>query len=566
MSNKAKLRITVHGRLRRVAPATEVIDLLPHGPGRGVDAPLAAIYNSRLVSLSYPLRSGGSVRWVTLEDRAGWDVYRRSASLMLYEAARRIFGDLRLVLHQTHSDALYYQVMQNGGPDGPSPLPDFGRQRCKALEAAMRGIRDEGLPFLVRQISVDEARDLLRAQGNDDKLHLLRTHWETSVRVVSCGGFTDLFHNPVAYDTGAIRSFRITPYDSGFLLRVPVRGSDRVRGRVRVCRKLFETHAESRRWSRLLGVENLGQLNALSVGGTIQEIIQVAEGVHEKNIVSIAEKIASRRGRVRLVTIAGPSSSGKTTFVKRLGVQLRVNGIKPLALSVDNFFLARTRTPRDAQGRLDFECLEALDLPLFNRVLSSLMTKGEARVPRYDFHAGEPTPADTWELFTVEPNQVVLVEGIHGLNPALTRAVSARAKFKIYISALTQLALYEHNRIFTSDTRLIRRIVRDRRYRGYSAAETLSRWPLVRRGEMRHIFPFQGQADVMFNSALVYEHAVLRGFAERFLLEVDERDDAFTEAYRLLGFLHKIVPILPDDVPHNSLLREFIGGSAFDYQ
>ncbi len=430
----------------------------------------------------------------------------------------------------------------------------------------MRQLRDEALPFEVRQISVDEARAVLRAQGYDDKLYLLRTHWETSVRVVSCGGFMDLFHNPVAYDAGVIHSFRLTPYAPGLLLRVPVRGSARVRGRAKVSRKLFDTHAESRRWNRLVGVQNLGQLNALSVGGGIDEIIRVDEGVHEKQITAIADQIAAKAGRVRLVLIAGPSSSGKTTFVKRLEVQLRVNGIQPVALSVDNFFVARTQTPRDEQGRLDFECLEALDLKLFNRVLTDLMKRGEALVPRYDFHTGMPTPRDTWERFKVLPDQVVLVEGIHGLNPRLTPAVPARSKFKIYISALTQIGLDEHNRIFTSDTRLLRRIVRDRRYRGYSAADTLSRWPLVRRGEMRHIFPFQGQADVMFNSALVYEHAVLKGFAERFLLEVDERDATFSEAYRLLGFLQKIVPIFPDDVPHNSLLREFIGGSAFNYR
>jgi len=566
LTDEKQLRITVVGSPRRVAPATEIRSLVPAGERSGPTAPLAAIYNNRLVSLSYRLRSGGDLRWVTMTDRAGWDVYRRSASLMLYEAARRVDPRLRMVLHQTHGDALYYRVLRNGKTGEASPVAPFGGEACRELEAAMRALRDEGIDFVVRQMSGDEARDLLRARGHHDKLFLLRTHWETSVRVVFCGEFMDLFHNPVAYDTGVIRSFRLTPYDPGFLLRVPVRGSAKVRGRAQVSRKLFDTHVESLRWNRLLGVQNLGQLNALSVAGSMDEIIRVAEGVHEKKITSIADQIAARRGRVRVVLIAGPSSSGKTTFVKRLEVQLRVNGIRPVALSVDNFFVSRSKTPTDGQGRLDFECLEALDLRLFNKVLTDLMKKGVARVPRYDFHAGAPTPPDTWERFQVSPDQVILVEGIHGLNPLLTPAVPARSKFKIYISALTQLALDEHNRIFTSDTRLIRRIVRDRRYRGYSAGDTLHRWPLVRRGEMRHIFPFQGQADVMFNSALVYEHAVLKGFAERFLLEVDERDEAFSEAYRLLGFLHKIVPIFPDDVPHNSLLREFIGGSAFDYK
>ncbi|MFH2006109.1 MAG: nucleoside kinase [bacterium] len=554
------LTITIAGRQHRVAPSAQVMTLVPPGRAGALEQPLAAVYNNRLVSLSYPLRSGGELRWVTLADRAGWDLYRRSACLMLYEAALRIDPNLRLVLHQTHGDGLYYEVRRGAGSGAP-----ISRQECAALEAGMRALRDEDLAFVVRRISVDEARDLLRDRGHEDKLFLLRTHWETSVRIVSCGGFTDLFHNPVAYTTGAIRSFRVTPYAPGVLLRLPVRTSTKVQGRAQVDRKLFDKLTESRAWSRQLGVENLGQLNALAVAGRIDRLIRVAEGGHEKNIASIADQITARRDRVRLVLIAGPSSSGKTTFVKRLAVQLQVNGIQPVELSVDNFFVARSRTPRDAQGRLDFECLEALDLELFNQVLTELFERGETRVPRYDFHTGKPTRKSGWSTLRLSPEQVVLVEGIHALNPALTPAVTARKKYKIYISALTQLAIDEHNRIFTSDTRLIRRIVRDRRYRGYSAADTLRRWPLVRRGEMRHIFPYQGQSDVMFNSALVYEHALLKNYAERYLLEVDERDEMFPEAYRLLGFLRLIVPILPDDVPHNSLLREFVGGSAFSY-
>ncbi len=562
---KQSLTIYVDGEKRTVPPGTEVKDLLAEiRPGK-VHTPLAAVYNNRRVSLSYPLRSGGTLGWLTMADRGGWDVYRRSACLMLYEAARRLDPSLRLKIHQTHGDALYYGVKGFGDGDPPNGKK-FGSRRCAALEAGMREICRQDLPFVVSRVSVEEARELLQQQGYEDKVFLLRTHWETSVQLVSLGGFVDLFHNPVALSTRFIRSFRIRPHGTGLLLRVPVRGTARVRGRARVGPKIFQVHIDSRRWLRKLGVGNLGQLNSLAVSGGIESVVRVAEGGHEKQIANIADRIASRRPRVRLVLVAGPSSSGKTTFVKRLSVQLKVNGLRPVAISVDDFFVPRDETPRDEQGRFDFECLEALDVRLLNRVLADLLKKGEAQVPRYAFRTGTRAPRDSWPTLRLEPNQVALVEGIHALNPALTPVVPTRHKFKIYISALTQLAVDDHNRIFTSDTRLLRRIVRDRRYRGYSAAQTIGRWPMVRRGEMRHIFPFQERADVIFNSALVYEHGVLRNYVQPYLLELEEREPAFVEAYRLLGFLRRIVPIFSDAVPHNSLLREFIGNSAFRYE
>jgi uridine kinase len=556
---------TVHPRPLQIIVDGRVRALLPSVPRGRVDRPLAAIFNRRLVSLSYELRGSGDLAWVTMADRTGWDVYRRTACLMMVEAARRLDPDLRLVLHQTHGDGLYHEVRRVDAERFGEIRPAEVRKLCKALEAGMREICREDLPVVVHRISVEESRDWLREQALEDKVNLLRTHWESSVRMVSCGGFADLFHAAMADATGVIRSFRVVPYSAGLLLRVPVRGSVKVQGPARVGKKLFAAHVESRAWIHKLGVANLGQLNALCVSGGIEDLVRVAEGVHEKQLARIADEIARRRGRVRVVLVAGPSSSGKTTFVKRLDVQLRVNGLQPVALSVDNFFVARARTPRDETGQLDFECLEALDLKLFNHVLRDLLHYGEARVPRYDFHTGKPTSRATWKTQRLAPDEVLLIEGIHALNPALTLAVPLAQKFKIYISPLTQLSIDDHNRIFTSDTRLIRRITRDRRYRGYSAAETIHRWPMVRRGEMKHIFPYREQADALFNSALVYEHAVLRNYVERYLLEVDEHDDASQEAYRLLGFLRRVVPVLPDAVPHNSLLREFIGDSAFHY-
>jgi len=552
------IKIQIEGRGSSVPGGTEVRALLNDGHIGLLDAPLAAVYNQRLVSLSYPLRSGGTLRWIRFGDREGWDVYRRSAALVLYEAMREAFPDFGLVLEQTHGDGLYYSI--RGSCDRP-----FGTDRCARLAEAMRSIVRADLPIQVRRISVDAARAQLRAQGQLDKLALLRTHWETSVRIVVCGETMDLFHSPLADRTGRITQFRIVPYDDGFLLRLPRRGTARVMGRTRVSRVLFAAHQETRQWNSQVGVENLGQLNRLTLNGGLDSLVRVVEGDHERRIAAIAGQIATRKRRPRLVLVAGPSSSGKTTFVKRLSVQLQVLGIHPVSVSLDDFFVDRSRTPRDDSGNLDFEALNALDLRLLNRVLLQLLERGKTRVPRYDFHTGRRAPKEKWPELHLGQDELVLVEGIHGLNPALTARVPSRAKFKIYVSALTQLCIDDHNRIFTSDTRLLRRIVRDRRYRGYSAAETITRWPLVRRGEMRHIFPFQDNADVLYNSALLYEHAVLRNEAERYLLEVPDGHPAFTEAYRLLGFLRLIVPAPADAVPQTSLLREFIGGSAFRY-
>lgn len=554
------LQISVEGKVCTVPPGTEVHTLLlARAPDRKRE-PVAAIFNHRVVSLSYTLHGSGAIQWVTSAEREGWDVVRRSACLMLYEAARRLDESLRLVLHQTHGDGLFYEC------SGVTESERLAAATCAALQAEMRRIAAEDLPFRVERISVDDARARLKRLGYLDKLFLLRTHWESSVRLVTCGGFADLFHHPVAYSTGVIRRFRIQPVEGGFMLRLPVRGESDVKGKVSRSPKLFALHRASRYANRCLGVENLGQLNALAISGGIDEVIRVAEGQHEKRLAALADQVAGREGRTRLVLVAGPSSSGKTTFVKRLSVQLRVNGLQPVALSVDDFFVERSRTPRDEQGQRDYECLEAIDIPLLNDVLEELDHRGVARIPRYDFHTGKHKPRKQWSELRLGPHQVLLVEGIHALNPALTPALPRQEKYGIYIAPMTQLALDDHNRAFTSDTRLIRRIIRDRRYRGYSAAQTIQRWPMVRKGEMRHIFPFREEADVLFNSALVYEHAVLRTYVERYLLEIDETDPAFTEAYRLLGFLRLVVPVLPDAVPHNSLLREFIGDSAFSYK
>jgi uridine kinase len=310
-------------------------------------------------------------------------------------------------------------------------------------------------------------------------------------------------------------------------------------------------------------VRTLADLNEACISGDIKTIIKVAEGFHEKRISDIADEISKKKDTVRLVLISGPSASGKSTFIKRLSVQLRVNGIKPVELSLDDYYLDRENTPRDEKGDYDFECLEALDLPLLNDHLKSLLKGKEIQRPKFNFNAGKRSEA--FVPMKLKEGEILLIEGIHGLNERLTEQVPVENKLKIYISSLTQLSIDDHNRIHTADARLVRRLVRDRLFRGYKASDTIKLWPNVRRGEEKFIFPFQEDADIIFNSALVYELSVLRVFAERFLLEVSPDDEAFVEASKLFGFLTLFVPIFPDDVPHNSILREFLGGSSFKY-
>jgi uridine kinase len=328
---------------------------------------------------------------------------------------------------------------------------------------------------------------------------------------------------------------------------------------------LFSTYRETRLWQEVLGIHHVGQLNLLCLNGGIKEILRIAEGLHEKKIARIADEILRGADRLRLITVAGPTSSGKTTFAKRLGIQLRVNGIEPVALSLDNYYVDREHTPLDEDGNLDFEALEAIDLALFHQQLAELMEGKEVLTPTFDFVTGKRRSEKHWKPIQLEDRQVLVVEGIHGLNDQLTASVPRQQKYRIYASALSQLAIDDHNRIFTADARLVRRIVRDHLFRGFNAERTLALWERVRRGEARWIFPFQEQADVMFNSALVYEPAVLKTYAERFLLQVPRTSPTYPEAFRLLKFLSMFVPIFPDEVPHTSILREFIGGSTFKY-
>ncbi len=551
-----RVEVRYQGEIRRVESGIRVDEFLRGINGSVPDTVLCALVNRRQVMLDFPLRGEVDLELVCYGDRGGESVYKRSVSLMFNEACRMLYPEARTVIGQSLGNCYHYQLR--------GTHPDL-EEMAPAIEEAMRLIHQESRTFHRLTVTIEEAEKYCRVNGCEDKLGLLATRRSSTVHVITCGQFRDLAYGPYAPHTGCCPTFGVIPYEDGLMLRFPRRADRNHLPRFSPRPLLYATYAETRRWQELLGAQNVGQLNRLCLDGKIRDILRIAEGLHEKKISRVADNILSREPRVRLVTIAGPSSSGKTTFAKRLGIQLMVNGIEMVSLSLDNYYVNREDTPLDEQGNLDFEALEAIDLELFHSQLADLLAGREVRTPRFDFVTGQREKNENWVPMRLGDDQVLVVEGIHGLNDRLTQSVPKEHCFRIFISALSQLAIDDHNRIFTSDARLIRRLVRDHLFRGFTAERTLQLWESVRRGEGKWIFPFQEQADVMFNSALVYEPAVLKVYAERFLLQVPRSSPAYTEAYRLLKHLSIFVPIFPDEVPQTSLLREFIGGSSFKY-
>jgi uridine kinase len=522
------------------------------------ERPLGALAYGRLVGLDCPLRSPTTVELVTPTSREGVAIYRRTASLILMAAIKDLYPKARVVVGQSLARGYFFDVVDIDETD----------EFLEAVEQRMMAYIRDREQIIKERVPTEEARAFFEMEGLLDKVALLQARRSSHVNLVRLGNFRDIQHGPVALDASSVSDFELLRYPPGLVLRFDRTRRPEESREALAEPKLFKTYRETREWNEILGIPNVGHLNDLVIGGDVTDLIAVSEGFHEKKVGDIATMISDRvkNSNVRLVLIAGPSSSGKTTFSKRLALQLRVAGIRPVTLSMDNWYVNRVETPLDPEtGDYDFECIEALDLELFNDNLARLLEGELVQTPVFDFKKGLRRPKETWTPMKLESDEILIVEGIHGLNCRLTESVAADRKYKIYVSALTQLCLDDHNRIFTSDTRLIRRIVRDARYRGYTAETSIMRWPSVRKGERKWIFPFQEQADVMFNSALVYEVSVLKVFAERFLLAVPPSSPAHPESYRLLRFLEHFVPIFRDGVPQISILREFIGGSAFVY-
>jgi uridine kinase len=515
---------------------------------------LGAIVANRIADLEAPI--GASCRLVpcTYATKEGSRIYRATLMTMLYEAVARLFPGARVRVGQAFGDGYFFDVRKD---------PPLSAGDVPAIEGEMRAMvaRKEAIATL--RVPAAEAIETFESEGQRSTADTVRARRRAWVRMVTMGHSMGLWFHPLLPTTEGIRAFRVQPYADGLVLLLPPQGRpDAEPEPLRNHRSLFATYRETRDWNRRVGVETVADLNRAVVNGTIGEVVRVAEALHERKIAALADDVVGREG-CRLVVVAGPSSSGKTTFVKRLRMQLLAVGVRPKELSVDNYYVDRDKTPKDESGELDLECIGAIDLDLLNAHLPALLRGEEVATPRYSFTRGT---RDTKTVpVRLDRGEVLLIEGIHGLNPLLTAAVPGEQKMRIYVSALTQLCIDDHHRVFTSDSRLVRRVVRDRMFRGYTAAQTIGMWPKVRAGEEKWIFPFQDHADRMFNSTLVYEVAALKVFAERALMEVPDDSDSFVEASRLIEFLNLVIPVFPEDVPGTSILREFIGGSAFQY-
>jgi len=516
---------------------------------------IAALVNGELRELTYPLRSDARVDPVFLSDSDGVRIYRRSLSFLLVAVARELFPQAEICVDYALPFGGFFCRVR--GRDS------FSTEELAQIEARMRQLVDKDIPITREPVPISEVIEIFRTRGEMEKVQLLAHRHKDFLSLYSLQGTRDYFHGYMVPSTGYLRHFALLPWPPGFVLQYPRRHRPAKLLPVQDYPQLTAVFQEYGEWLRLLGVESVSDLNDAIASSRIREIILVSEALHEDRIAEIAEQVVRRKDKVRLVLIAGPSASGKTTFSKRLSIQLLAHGIRPFPFELDNYFVNREMTPRDELGKYNFEVLEALDLALFNQHLLALMAGEAVQLPHFNFKTGQREEGGIVQL---SPDHVIIVEGIHGLNPRLASAVPRERTFRIFVSALTQLNLDRHNRVPTTDTRLIRRIVRDATSRGYTAEDTLNRWESVRRGEKRHIFPYQEHADVMFNSALVYELAVLKPLVEPLLLQVEHASPRHVEARRLLAFLEWFEPCGPDMIPSNSILREFIGGSILqDY-
>ncbi len=484
----------------------------------------------------------------------GYRIYQDSAIFIMAKALHTLMGtEHSLVIEHSIADGVFCEVFNS---------QNFTEEDCSRLKTEMQNIVNSNLPIEKIVVKTDEALDIFSSMGRKDVLKNLKYHYQENVELYRCGKYYDSFIHPLVEKTGKIKSFDIVYRAPGFILRFPSRDDKMEIKLFQLPAKLFSLHQEQDKWLDILRVHSIIDINKLIDNYEVSEFIQVEEALHEKKIAEIAADIVTRQD-VKIVLIAGPSSSGKTTFAKRLGVQLQACKAKPVVIGMDDFFLPRDKTPRKQNGEYDFESIYALDLDYLNLQLNQLLDGEQIELPRYDFTRGVRRHSNNFVKLT--PNSIIVMEGIHGLNETLTASIPAHKKVKIYVSALNQLNIDNHNRISTTDCRLLRRIIRDHRYRGYSAEETLIRWQDVREGEEKNIFPYQENADYMFNSSLTYEIGVIRKYAWKLLLRVSPSSSAYMEAKRLSSLIANCKDIADSLVPYNSIIREFTDGSIFRY-
>jgi len=515
--------------------------------------PISARVNNKVEGMHYRVYNPKEIEFLNLHDASAMRAYTRSLFFVLNKAAHDIWPDCTVIIDIPVSNG-YYVDLRLDRPVTPDDVA--------AIRDRMHEIIKEDIPIHRHQTTTVEAIEMFRKSRSYSKVKLLEGSGSLYTTYYDIEGYVDYYYGSLLTSTGKLHLFGLEYYYDGLLLRIPSRKDPSKLGAFMRQDKMFEIFKEHHRWQAILGMRTVGDLNEAIEKGMTSELIQISEALQEKKIAQIADEIARRPG-VKMVLISGPSSSGKTTTCKRLSVQLAINGIKPIGISLDDYFLDRENTPKDESGDFDFEHLYALNIPLLNEQMNALFKGEEVTLPRYNFHLGKSEQSD--KTLKLQGNEVLVVEGIHALNPELTAQIPQNQKFFIYASALTTILLDNHNYIPTTDNRLLRRIIRDYKYRGISAKDTIHRWPSVRRGESKWIFPYQENADAMFNSAMLFELAAIKQQAVPLLEQVPENCPEHAEAYRLLKFLNYIRPIAPDQIPPTSLLREFLGGSSFKY-
>ena len=553
MKQKIQIRCKNNKKSQKVEIGSTLFDVFSSFDLKMTHGPVSARVNNKVEGMHYRVYNSKDVEFLDMNSASGSRAYTRTLFFVLCKAVQDIYPNTDVVIDIPVSNGFYVDIRLG------RPVVD---ENVNILRRRMQEIIDSKMPIRRFTVPTEEAIALFQEKGDVEKVKLLRTSGSIYTTYYKIGEYVDYYYGTLLTNTSQLYLFGLEKYYDGMLLRIPSVSNPDELGEMTRQDKMFDIFKEHHRWQEILGIRTVGDFNQAIDAGHATDIINISEALQEKKLAKIAEEIASRKG-VKLVLLAGPSSSGKTTSCKRLSIQLAVNGLKPLQISLDDYFVDRDKTPKDENGEFDFESIYALNLDLLNEQFNALFRGEEVELPKYDFPSGKSVKSG--KKLKLEPNNVLVVEGIHALNPELTAHVPEEQIFRVYASALTTILLDNHNYIPTTDNRLLRRIIRDYKYRGVSAQETIHRWPSVRAGENKWIFPFQENADAMLNTAMLYELSVLKMQAEPLLQQVPENCEEFAEAYRLLKFLKYFKGIPYNNLPPTSLLREFLGGSSFHY-
>ena len=553
MKQVIQIRCKNNKKSQKVEIGSTLFDIFSAFDLKMTHGPVSARVNNKVEGMHYRVYNSKDVEFLDMTSSSGSRAYTRTLFFVLCKAVQDIYPATDVVIDIPVSNGFYVDIRLG------RPVVD---EDVNIIRRRMQEIIDARMPIRRFTVPTEEAVALFQEKGDVEKVKLLKTSGSIYTTYYKIGDYVDYYYGTLLTNTSQLYLFGLEKYYDGMLLRIPSLKNPDVLGEMTRQDKMFEIFKEHHRWQSILGIRTVGDFNQAIDANHATDIINISEALQEKKIAKIAEEIASRKG-VKLVLLAGPSSSGKTTSCKRLSIQLAVNGLKPLQISLDDYFVDREKTPKDASGEYDYESIYALDLDLINEQFNALFRGEEVELPKYDFQSGKSKKSGN--KLKMNDNNVLVVEGIHALNPELTAHIPQEQIFRVYASALTTILLDNHNYIPTTDNRLLRRIIRDYKYRGVSAQETIQRWPSVRAGENKWIFPFQENADAMLNTAMLYELAVIKTQAEPLLQQVPENCEEYAEAYRLLKFLKYFKGIPYNNLPPTSLLREFLGGSSFHY-